>query len=273
MQPGLYLVAVPIGHFEDITLRALRTLKEVDAIFCEDTRVTGPFLKKHEISTKLMTYHEHNAEEMRPKIIENIKKGAKVALVSDAGTPLISDPGYKLVREIVDKKLHVTSLPGPCAAVMALSMSALPSDQFVFHGFLPAKTKARCDVLKSLENLEMTLIFYESPHRLIESLSDVKEVLGNRSAVIAREMTKEYEEARRGLLSELIEHYTSKPAKGEIVVLVEGYEASEMNEVQVDSLLTEALQSMSVKEAAASLVSRTGWSKKRLYDRALKLKD
>ncbi|MDX1401979.1 MAG: 16S rRNA (cytidine(1402)-2'-O)-methyltransferase, partial [Kiloniellales bacterium] len=194
----LEIVATPIGNLQDLTLRACERLKSVDLIACEDTRVTRKLLTAHNISTQLIAYHEHNAERVRPLIIEKLKSGQKVALVSDAGTPLISDPGYKLVQSVLEEGLEVTALPGPSAPLMALVVSGLPSDRFYFGGFLPVKTQARKKHLESLKGLRATLIFLESAKRLLKTLATLSEVFGARDAAVARELTKRFEEIKRG---------------------------------------------------------------------------
>ena len=205
--PGLYLTAVPIGNARDITLRALDMLAAVDAIACEDTRVTGKLLGLYGISGSLISYHDHNADKMRPAILKRIAQGQSVALVSDAGTPLISDPGYKLVRAAQDQGLTVTCLPGASAPLAGLLLSGLPSDRFLFAGFAPSRSAARRAFFASLSPVQATLVFFESAKRLPASLADLAATLGDREAAVTRELTKRFEEARRGTLASLAEHY------------------------------------------------------------------
>ncbi|WP_431861699.1 16S rRNA (cytidine(1402)-2'-O)-methyltransferase [Azospirillum sp.] len=270
---GLYVVATPIGNAADITLRALDTLKRADAIACEDTRVTSKLMGIHGVATPLVSYHEHNAAKMRPVLIGRMQAGETIALVSDAGTPLVSDPGYKLVRACVEAGVPVTALPGPSAALAGLVLSGLPSDRFLFAGFLPNKSAARRTSLGEVASVPATLVFYESPQRLAESLADMAAVLGPREAAVARELTKLYEEVRRGPLPDLAAHYDSAgPPKGEVVVVVAppGAEA-EAQAVDVDSALRDALSRLSVRDAAAEVALMTGRPKRDVYARALEL--
>ena len=273
LNAGLYVVATPIGNAADITLRALDTLKRADAIACEDTRVTSKLMGIHGIATPLVSYHEHNAERMRPVLIGRMQAGEAVALVSDAGTPLVSDPGYKLVRACVEAGVAVTALPGPSAALAGLVLSGLPSDRFLFAGFLPNKSAARRTALGELVAVPATLVFYESPQRLAQSLADMADVLGPREAAMARELTKLYEEVRRGPLPDLAAHYRETgPPKGEVVIVVAppGREA-EAQAVDVDASLREALTRLSVRDAAAEVALMTGRPKREVYARALEL--
>ena len=219
--PSLYLVPTPIGNLEDITLRALRVLNEVDVILAEDTRTSGKLLKHHDIRKPLQSYHIFNEHKTVEKLIERMQSGEKFALISDAGTPSISDPGFLLVRELLKAGLEVNCLPGATAFVPALVNSGLPSDRFVFEGFLPHK-KGRQTRLQRLAEEDRTIILYESPHRLVKCLEQLKEHLGDRRGSVSREISKMFEETVRGSLSELIEHFNSKGVKGEFVVLVEG---------------------------------------------------
>jgi 16S rRNA (cytidine1402-2'-O)-methyltransferase len=269
---SLVLIATPIGNLGDITARALEGLKSADVIACEDSRVTGKLLAAAGIEKPLLPYHDHNAEVMRPKLLARIAAGAQVALVSDAGTPLISDPGYKLVQAAVEAGLAVTMLPGPSAPIMALALSGLPSDRFLFGGFLPAKSKARRDAIAEAARTPVTLIFFETAPRLLDSLQDLHAVLGDRKAAVARELTKLFEEVRRESLSALIAHYAQAGApKGEIVVVVGPPEEEAATAEDVDTLLRRALESMSVKDAAAMVAAATGAPKRAVYARALEL--
>ena len=269
---SLVLVATPIGNLGDITARALEGLKSADLIACEDSRVTAKLLQHAGIEKPLLPYHDHNAEAMRPKLLARIAAGERVALVSDAGTPLISDPGYKLVQAAVAAGLAVTMLPGPSAPVMALALSGLPSDRFLFGGFLPAKSKARRDAVAEAARAPVTLIFFETAPRLLESLRDLQAVLGDRKAAVARELTKLFEEVRRESLSALVAHYEQAGApKGEIVIVVGPPEEEHASVEDVDALLRRALESMSVKDAAATVAAATGAPKRAVYARALEL--
>lgn len=218
----LYIVSTPIGNLEDITLRALRVLKEVDLIAAEDTRRTGLLLKHFDIRTPLTSYFEGNELKKREFLLSKLKEGEKIALVSDAGTPGISDPGFRLIQKVIQNQIPIIPIPGPSAVITALSVSGLPTDAFLFKGFLPHKSKKRKDLLKSLEETRETLIFYESPHRLSESLKDILEILGDREMVLTREMTKVYEEILRGKASEIQNQIEGRRLKGEITLVIEG---------------------------------------------------
>ncbi|HEY1719696.1 MAG TPA: 16S rRNA (cytidine(1402)-2'-O)-methyltransferase [Magnetospirillaceae bacterium] len=273
LSPGLYLVSTPIGNLGDMTKRALDTLAQVELVACEDTRMTGKLLTLLGVKASLTPYHEHNAERARPAIIARLQDGAAVALVSDAGTPLLSDPGYRLVRACLDEGLPVTSVPGASAVLPALQLSGLPSDRFFFAGFLPNKTVARRKELGGLASVPATLVFYESPQRLAESLADMAEVLGARDAAVARELTKLHEETRRGTLAELTAHYAAADTpKGEIVIVI-GPPADDAapDAASVDAMLTEALRTLSVREAAAQVTAMTGLPRRVIYTRALEL--
>ena len=273
-RPGLYIVATPIGNMDDITLRALDLLAGVDRIACEDTRHTRRLLERHGIETRLLPYHEHNAEHMRPAIMARLTHGESLALVSDAGTPLISDPGYKLVRKAIASGIYVTALPGPSAALMALTLSGLPSDKFMYAGFLPPKSGARRKALGKLAVIDATLILFESPRRLAASLADMVDTLGERDIAVAREMTKLHEEFVRGDLASLAAHYAEIGApKGEVVIIV-GPPVSngqDLSDDVIDARLVELLQSASVRDAAAQLAAETGLARRDLYARALRL--
>ena len=273
-RPGLYIVATPIGNMDDITLRALDLLAGVDRIACEDTRHTRRLLERHGIETRLLPYHEHNAEHMRPAIMARLTHGESLALVSDAGTPLISDPGYKLVRKAIASGIYVTALPGPSAALMALTLSGLPSDKFMYAGFLPPKSGARRKALGELAAIDATLILFESPRRLAASLADMVDTLGERDIAVAREMTKLHEEFVRGDLAGLAAHYAEIGApKGEVVIIV-GPPVSngqDLSDDVIDARLAELLQSASVRDAAAQLAAETGLARRDLYARAVRL--
>lgn len=220
--PGtLYLVATPIGNLADITHRAILVLTNVELIACEDTRHTRKLLQHYGISTKTISYHDHNEQERARQLVELLREGKDVAVVSDAGTPSISDPGFRLVRAAIENGLAVVPVPGPSALISALIAAGLPTDEFFFGGFLPARTNARRSRLREVSSVPGTLIFYEAPHRLAETLKDAYEILGEREAVVARELTKLHEEIKRGRLSELAEHYSTEDARGEIVLLID----------------------------------------------------
>ncbi len=269
--PGLYLVATPIGHLGDITLRALAVLAGADVIACEDTRNSGILLQAFGIKKPVFSYHDHNANEKRPEILDRLAKGEVVALISDAGLPAIADPGFKLVRDCRDAGYGVTVVPGANAAIVALAGSGLPTDRFFFAGFLPPKSAARKKALISFRTSDATLVFYESPQRLAESLADMAEALGaERPAAVARELTKMHEETRRGTLGELAAHYAAHEVKGEIVVLV-GKDGKNEPPPDIDGLLAERLKNLSLRDAVAEVAEMTGVSKKEVYARALGL--
>ena len=276
---GLYIVATPIGNLGDISLRALETLRKVDVIACEDTRETGKLTSVYEIKARKIPYHDHNAAEMRPKIISLLQEGQRVALISDAGMPLVSDPGYKLVENCIAEGLHVTCVPGATASLTALVLSGLPSDRFLFAGFLPPKSAARRTALSEVKDVPATLIFYETAPRLAESLGDMQEVLGDRPAAVSRELTKKFEETRRGALSQLAAHYEKSGApKGEIVVVV-GAPSADAIEKWTDETVDAALsrmmdeEGMSVKDASAFIAAQSGLKKSGIYQRALLLRN
>jgi len=274
---GLYLVATPIGNLRDITLRALDVLKSADLIACEDTRVTSRLSREFGISTKLQPYHDHNAARMRPALLQRIKDGGSVALVSDAGTPLVSDPGYKLVREAAALALPVIPIPGASSVLAALTASGLPTDKFHFAGFIPAKEAARTRFLSALKPVLATLILFETGPRLARSLAAMAEIFPEREGVIARELTKHYEEIRRDGLNALAGHYNApgRPApKGEIVVLAgppNAGAARQDAEDDIDRLLGIALETMSLKDAVAEITNQTGLARKIVYSHALAL--
>ena len=272
--PGLHVVATPIGHLGDVTLRALATLASADLIACEDTRVTRVLLDRYGIRTPLLAYHEHNAEAQRPRLLAALAEGKAVALVSDAGTPLVSDPGYRLVAEAIAAGHPVVPVPGASALLSALVTAGLPTDTFLFAGFLPPKTAARQKRLAGLKGIPATLVFYESPHRLAESLADMAAVLGDRKAAVARELTKTFEEVRRGGLAGLAAAYADAPTpKGEIAVVVAPPDETAPEAADVDALLLGLIPEKGVKGAADEAAALTGLSRRDLYRRALELKD
>jgi len=248
-------------------------LRGVDIIACEDSRVTGKLLKAYDITTKTKPYHDHNADKMRPWLIKQIQQGKNVALVSDAGTPLISDPGYKLVRAAIESDLRVTAVPGPMAGVTALVLSGLPSDRFLFAGFLPSRSAARRSALKELTGVPATLIFYEAARRLAGSLADMAAMLGPRQAAVARELTKLYEQVLRGSLAELQERFAESPPKGEVVVVVAPPEAEPVDEAGLDEMLRRALAEHSLRDGVTAVAEATGLARREVYKRALALRD
>ncbi len=271
---GLYILATPIGNARDVSLRALDVLKGCDVIAAEDTRVTSKLLSIHGISKPLIPYNDHNAPEMRPRILARLAGGEAVVLVSDAGTPLVSDPGYKLVRAVVEAGANVVAIPGPSAVLAGLTLSGLPSDRFLFAGFLPSREGERKSALEDLKAVRATLIFFESAQRLADSLSAMAAVLGDRPAAMTRELTKMHEEVRRGSLSELAAHYEKAGApRGEVTLLVGPPGEVVTDNAKVDAALTAALAFMPVKAAANMIADLTDGSRKTLYARALELKD
>nr|WP_309394435.1 16S rRNA (cytidine(1402)-2'-O)-methyltransferase [Chelatococcus sambhunathii] len=273
LAPGLHVVATPIGTLADITLRALETLAGADLILCEDTRVTRKLTSHYGISTPLAAYHEHNAAEMRPVVLEKLAAGGRLALVSDAGTPLVSDPGFKLVRDAIAAGAAVTSAPGASAVLTALVLSGLPTDRFFFEGFLPAKAQARAARIAELSRLPATLVLFESGPRLAASLADLVAGLGDRPAAVARELTKRFEEVRRASLPELAAALASEAApKGEIALVVgPPPEEETLPETDLDAALTAALARVSVKDAVAEVAASTGVPRREVYARALDL--
>ena len=269
----LYIVATPIGNAGDISLRALQTLNAVNVVACEDTRVTGKLFARHGIHTSLNAYHEHNAERTRPRLIKRLKNGETVALVSDAGTPMISDPGYKLVRACIEEGIPVITLPGASSVLAALVLSGLPTDRFFFGGFLPQKKGARRALLASFAAIPSTLVLLESPRRLAASMADMAAVLGERDAAVSREITKLYEETRRGTLQELATAYAGEAApKGEAVVVIGPPSGrAEMEEDDVDALLLAALKRTSLRDAVREITDVSGLPRQTIYQRALAL--
>ncbi|MFN3828171.1 MAG: 16S rRNA (cytidine(1402)-2'-O)-methyltransferase [Micavibrio sp.] len=271
---GLYLVSTPIGNLRDITLRALEVLGQVDAIACEDTRMTGKLLDAHGIKApKLIIYNDHSADQARKGVLDMLAQGKRVALVSDAGTPLISDPGYKLVRDAQDLGLTVTSLPGANALLTALQLSAQPTDKFSFLGFLPPKEKARQDVLKEWRAVPGTLVTYETGPRLLACLQDMAKILGgDRPAAVTRELTKMFEEVKRDTLGQLVAYYEQvHEPKGEIVIVVGPGVQKEATEDDIKTRLKELLADLSVRDAAGQVADETGISRKQAYEFAIML--
>lgn len=269
------MVATPIGNLGDISDRARHALEAAAVVACEDTRMTGQLLRHLGLRAQaLVPYHEHNAAEMRPRLLARLAAGEAVALVSDAGTPMISDPGYKLVREAREAGAAVHAVPGASALLTALVVAGLPTDRFLFAGFLPAKDKARREALAELAGVPATLVFYESTRRLPEALAAMAEILGGREAAVCRELTKLHEEVRRAPLPDLAAHYAAEgPPKGEAVVVVgpPAAGAAEAAEADLDCLLRDALAQQSVRDAAATVAAATGLQKKAVYARALEI--
>jgi 16S rRNA (cytidine1402-2'-O)-methyltransferase len=272
LAPGLHLVATPIGNLGDITLRGLWVLRGVDRILCEDTRVTARLLAHYGVDKPLLAYHDHNAERVRPGILDALRRGERLALVSDAGTPLVSDPGYKLVRAALAEGLAVTAAPGASAALAALTLSGLPPDRFLFAGFPPPRSAARRRLISEWRGLDATLILFEGPSRLATSLADLAAVLGERDAAVGRELTKRHEEVRRGTLSALAAHYDAAgPPRGEVVIVIGPPVAQAAEAVDIDALLRERLGRGSLRDAVAELAAETGLGRQALYRRALAL--
>jgi 16S rRNA (cytidine1402-2'-O)-methyltransferase len=271
--PGLHLVSTPIGNLGDITLRALETLAGVDIIACEDTRITRRLTERYGISALLKPYHEHNAALARPKILERLAQGASIALVSDAGTPLISDPGFKLVREVSAVGHQVIALPGPSSVLAALAVAALPTDRFFFEGFLSPKETARRARLTELARIDATLVMFESGNRVEDTLRDLADIMGARDAAICRELTKLHEEVRRAPLPELAKSAGALESRGEFVLVIGPPAASAgiMAESDLDELLRSALKQGSVKDAVAHAVELSGRPRREIYARALEL--
>ena len=269
--PGLYIVATPIGNLGDITMRAIEVLRGVAAVACEDTRITGKLLNHLGLKKRLIRYDDHASEADRDRLLALMAE-EPVALVSDAGTPLVSDPGFRLVRAAREAGIAVTSLPGPSAAIVALTLAGLPSDRFLFAGFLPVKDKARREVLRELGAIRATLVFYETAPRLGDALAAIGAELPGRDVAVARELTKKFEECRTGSSGELAAHYAAHPPKGEIVLLVGPPSGEPSGEVDVDALLRAELEYDKPSQAAAKVAKATGLDRKALYARALELK-
>src|SRR6266550_3400308 len=271
--PGLHLVATPIGNLGDITLRALETLAGVDIIACEDTRITRRLTERYAISAQLKPYHEHNAALARPKILQRLAEGASIALVSDAGTPLISDPGFKLVREVCAAGHQVMALPGPSSVLAALAVAALPTDRFYFEGFLPSRETARRARLVELARIDATLVMFESGNRVQDTLADLADIMGARDGAVCREMTKLHEDIRRAPLAELARSAGTLETRGEFVLVIGPLpkDAQVMAEQELDELLRSQLRQGSVKDAVAHAVELSGRPRREIYARALEL--
>jgi len=275
LETGLYVTATPIGNLGDVTLRALRTLAAADLIACEDTRITSRLTRHFGIEAPLFPYHEHNAERQRPRILAALADGKAVALVSDAGTPLISDPGYRLVGDVVAAGHRVFPIPGPSAVIAGLSAAGLPTDTFLFAGFLPPKMVARRKRLAELAAVPATLVFYEAPQRTAETLADMAETLGGaRPAVVAREVTKAFETFRRDTLAALAAAFGAEPEpRGEITILVGPPAETVADDDTLDAALMAALRTESVSAASAAVAAALGLPRKKVYARALELRE
>ncbi|MEM8975111.1 MAG: 16S rRNA (cytidine(1402)-2'-O)-methyltransferase [Pseudomonadota bacterium] len=273
--PGLYFVATPIGNLGDVSLRAISTLAGVDRLFCEDTRISRRLLERFGINRRLSVYHEHNASEVRPEILRELAAGRSVALISDAGTPAISDPGFKLATAALDAGHQVVPVPGPSAVISALTVSGLATDRFLFAGFLGQKSTQRRQQIEELSTIPATLVLYESPHRLNGCLRDLADVLGPRPAAVAREITKRYEEIKRGSLSELADWADDVAARGEITIVIGQSKAAAVEEVSddlIESKLAAILNDHPPARAAKLVAADLGVPKSRVYDIGLKLK-
>jgi 16S rRNA (cytidine1402-2'-O)-methyltransferase len=272
LPPGLYLVATPIGNLGDISLRALETLAAADLIACEDTRVTARLLERYAIATSLTPYHDHNAAAARPKILARIRDGAAVALVSDAGTPLVSDPGFRLVQAARDADLAVTAVPGASAVLTALAVAGLPTDRFFFEGFLPVKDAGRRTRIAELARIPATLVLFESGPRIAPALAALADGLGDRPAAVCRELTKLHEEVRRDGLAALARHYADgAETRGEFVLVVAPPQAATATPAEIDALLRDALRSQSLRDAVGAVAAATGEPRSEVYRRALAL--
>lgn len=272
--PALYVVATPIGNYGDITLRAIDVLKNVNTIVCEDTRVTAKLLDRLEVRKPLMVYNDHSDTHARAKIIGKIKAGESVAIVSDAGTPLISDPGYKLVRECKDNNVQVIAIPGASSVITALSISGLATDRFMFCGFLQSKSSARIKQLEEIRDLKATVVFFEAARRLIESLEDIKKTLGNRQIAVARELTKLYEEVQTDSTDNIIDYYTQNPPRGEIVLVIEGWNkdieyTSSNIDVEIEQFIAENIKTLKPKKLAKELSIKFNLDSKDAYNRVM----
>ena len=269
LEPGLYIISLPIGNAKDITIRALEYLEKTDEIYCEDTRVTRKLLSIYEIKKKLNIYHDHNGEYVRPKIIKKIKGGKSIGIVSDAGTPLISDPGYKLVLSAKKEGLHVTSCPGVSAPITALTLSGLPTDSFYYLGFLPLKKKTRDKSLNEIKNLKTSLLIFETSKKINKTLNDLLLILGNREISICREMTKKFEEIITGRIEDILTILEKKDLKGEIVIVVGAQEEQE-NNININEIIDNYKGEYSPSELAKIISNKTGLSKRVIYNKIVK---
>jgi 16S rRNA (cytidine1402-2'-O)-methyltransferase len=272
LSPALYIVATPIGNLSDISLRALTVLSRAAVIYCEDTRHSRTLLAHYAIKTTLKPYHEHNAAEQREHVLHALAAGRAVALISDAGTPLVSDPGFKLVREAAAAGYDVIGIPGASATLTALTVAGLPTDAFFFAGFLPAREGARQTRIKELGAVPGSLVLFEAPTRIAETLRDLAAGLGNRPAAVTRELTKLHEDVRRGTLSELAEAFTATETRGEIAIVVGPPLAADISDADIEQKLRTAMQTMSLRDAARAVSDALGVPKARVYDIGLALK-
>jgi 16S rRNA (cytidine1402-2'-O)-methyltransferase len=271
--PGLYLVSTPIGNLGDMTIRALAVLANADLVYCEDTRHSRILLSHFQIDRALRPYHEHNAEAERPRIVAEVEKGKVVALISDAGTPLVSDPGYKLVRDCIDRDLLVTAVPGASAVMGAIAVAGLPTDRFQFAGFLPSREGQRKSRLAELADVQATLVLFEAPNRLAATLGDIVDVLGaERPLAVARELTKRFEEVKRGSALELAAWAAAEPARGEVAIVVGQRISTEVDDKAIARLLGEHIGELGLKEASKRVAAKLGVARGRVYDVGLKLK-
>tara|TARA_B100001564_G_scaffold244239_1_gene207028 strand:- start:29 stop:874 length:846 start_codon:yes stop_codon:yes gene_type:complete len=272
LKPGLYIISLPIGNSKDITIRAIEYLQSVDEIYCEDTRVTNKILSIYKIKKSLKNYHDHNGKKVRPEIIKKIKDGKTIALVSDAGTPLISDPGYKLVSELKAKDLYVTAAPGASSPITALTLSGLPTNSFYFLGFLPVKDQSRKNLIEGLKSLKTTIILFESANKINKTLQDLIDILGNREMAICREMTKKFEEIITGKISDIAQKIVSKKLKGEIVIVLYGDNKKDQ-EINLDEIINSFEGEYRPSELAKIISDQTGFSKSIIYNKIIRLKE
>ena len=272
LKPGLYIISLPIGNSKDITIRAIEYLQSVDEIYCEDTRVTNKILSIYKIKKSLKNYHDHNGKKVRPEIIKKIKDGKTIALVSDAGTPLISDPGYKLVSELKAKDLYVTAAPGASSPITALTLSGLPTNSFYFLGFLPIKDQSRKNLIEGLKSLKTTIILFESANKINKTLQDLIDILGNREMAICREMTKKFEEIITGKISDIAQKIVSKKLKGEIVIVLYGDNKKDQ-EINLDEIINSFEGEYRPSELAKIISDQTGFPKSIIYNKIIRLKE
>jgi 16S rRNA (cytidine1402-2'-O)-methyltransferase len=270
------LVSTPLGNLQDLSSRARQALEQADAVLCEDTRTSAILLNAHAIKTRLLALHDHNEDSMIPRLLTAMREGTRYALISDAGTPLVADPGYRLTRAVIAAGLTLTAIPGPNAAILALTLSGLPPQPFLFLGFLPPKAGPRRAALEKLRNAEAagltaTLILYEAPHRLAETLADATDILGDRPAAVCRELSKHYEEIRRDNLVPLAAHYAANAARGEITLVIGPSPTTAVSAATLDDSLRRALATLTLKDAVAAVTAATGLARKQVYARALEL--
>jgi 16S rRNA (cytidine1402-2'-O)-methyltransferase len=269
--PGIYLIATPIGNLSDITERAIEVMNRAHVIVCEDTRTSRVMLSHHNINKKLLSFHDHSSDQALANLINSAKEGKIIAYISDAGTPGISDPGYEIVKAAIAAEIYISHVPGPCAHIMALVLSGLPTSPYYFHGFFPQKQKDRDEVLCSVKSLCATLVFYESPRRLVDTLTFLQMALGNREAVVARELTKFFETIHRGTLNDLKLSFKDSSPKGECVIVIAPDKKNEYCEIDIENLLRQTLETKSVNEASKEVSLMTGHPKKDIYKIALKI--